>query len=309
MSLPIPDLPKVELRLLRYVIAVAEELHFTRASIRLHLATPSLSRQIRQLEETLGYALFERKTRSVALTRAGTAFVVEARRALAYAQRAVEAGAVANTTTTEVIRIGYTPLLDATLLRQIRDVLTREVDSINVQFQSSYSSVQIDQVSTGHLDAGLVVLPIEQGDLQITELFSDPLIAAIPEGSALATAPMPSIEDFAKQPIVWFSNCTNPHLHRHFVTMCQEAGFTPHITQEVSTVIEMLDLVSAGIGIGFVKSSLPRRLHPEGIAFRSIDPLSLSLDIGIAYSGDSLTDGLRSLLAILLHISHSDRDR
>jgi DNA-binding transcriptional LysR family regulator len=89
-------LPSLELRLFRYVIAVAEELNFTRAAARLHLAAPSLSRQIRQLEDALGYTLFEPTTRATTLTPAGAAFVTEAKRALACAQRAVEAGVAAS---------------------------------------------------------------------------------------------------------------------------------------------------------------------------------------------------------------------
>lgn len=265
-----PPLLSLELRLLRYVIAVAEELHFTRASQRLHLATPSLSKQIKQLEEALGYSLFERRTREVALTSAGAAFVVEARRALMYAQRAVEAGAAANASNVGVCRIGYTPLLDTTLLPQIREAFAQTMGGAALLFQSTYSMVQVDQILNGQLQAGLVVLPIASNELRVDTVFRYRLIAAIPEASDLAERSILHPADIAGKPIIWFGRPTNSHLYQHFVDLCREAGFIPNIAHEVSTVIEMLDAVSAGAGIGFVKDSIQTRLHPEGIAFREL---------------------------------------
>ena len=256
-----PLLLSLELRLLRYVIAVAEELHFTRASQRLHVATPSLSKQIRQLEQVLGYSLFERRTREVVLTAAGAAFVAEARRALMYAQRAIEAGAAANACKTGVLRIGYTPLLDAALLQKIREYFVQSADEAALLFQSTYSTSQIDQILSGHLHAGLVALPIAHSELRTDSVFRDRLVAAVPAGSDLAKRTMLGAAEIAIQPIVWFGRLTNLHLYQHLVQSCQQAGFTPNIAYEVSTIMEMLDLVSAGAGVGFAKESVRTRSH------------------------------------------------
>ena len=301
-----PPLPSLELRLLRYAIAVAEELHFTRASQRLHLATPSLSKQIRQLEQAIGYSLFERRTREVVLTSAGAAFVAEARRALMYVQRAVEAGAAASAGNAGVYRIGYTPLLDATLLPRIRQCFAEVVVDTALFFQSTYSTAQIDQILTGRLQAGLVVLPIGSSELRADSVFRHRLIAAVPEHSDLAEQPILHPEDIAKQPIIWFGRLTNSYLYQHFVESCQRAGFTPNIVHEVSTVIEMLDAVSAGVGIGFVKDSVHTRLHPEGIVFREITAPGLSIEIAMAYRDEGRSTSLNALLRVLKQLSAVD---
>lgn len=293
----------LELRLLRYVIAVAEELHFTRASMRLHLATPSLSKQIRQLEQSLGYALFERRTREVVLTPAGAAFVSEARRALVHAQRAVEAGAAANTRNAGVVQIGYTPLLDTALLPQIRESFTQAIADATLLFQSTYSTAQMDQILSGRLQAGLVVLPIAPGELRTSSVFHERLIAAVPEKSGVATHTAIHAEDLAEQPIIWFGKLTNPILYQYFVESCHRAGFTPSIIQEVSTVMEMLDLVSVGAGIGFAKESLKARLHMEGIAFRELAAPELSVEIGVAYRDGDSSESLLALLHVLAQLS------
>jgi len=306
MTSRISVLPNVELRLLRYVIAVAEELHFTRASERLHLATPSLSRQIRQLENVLGYALFERTTRAIALTPAGVAFVSEARRALAYTQRAIDAGAAAaNDGGTNVVRVGYTPLIDTCQLQSIRELFIKAGNDATLVFQIAYSSAQVEQISSGYLDFGFVVLPIVSSVLRTAPLFRDRLVAAVPEGSALAAYQVLNAEHIAEEPVVWFGRLINSNLYQRFIESCRYAGFTPRVVREVSTVLEMLETVAAGAGVGFVKDTVPSRFRPEGIVFRELAAPGLSLEIGVVYRDEDCSEGLIALLQVLKHLSTS----
>ncbi|MCZ2075489.1 MAG: LysR family transcriptional regulator, partial [Bryobacterales bacterium] len=246
----------VELRLLRYAIAVAEDLHFTRASEKLHLATPSLSKQIRQLEQILGYALFERRTREVRLTPAGAAFVVEARQALAHVERAVARGAAASRGDADALPIGYTPLIDGVRLTQIWDLYAAANSSVPLQFHSTYTLPQIDRILNGHLRAGLVVLPLASEELRIESIFRNRLVAAVPENSALAKQTPIHPHQLAGERLIWFGKTTNPYLYNHLREWCQQAAFMPNIAYEVSTVGEILDLVAAGFGVSFVKASL-----------------------------------------------------
>ena len=298
-------LPGVELRLLRYVIAVAEELHFTKASMRLHLATPSLSRQIRQLEQVLGYTLFERKPRAVTLTPAGLAFVAEARHALFYARRAVEAGATIHAGESSVIRVGYTPLLCATLLAQIRHACAQFSAQLHLLFQSRYSITQIEQVLWGRLDAGLVVLPVAPTELHIDQLFQSRLVAAVPEDSPLAKNAVIGPAEIVEQPLVWFGKHVNPQLYQDFLQRCREAGFTPNIVHEATTVMEILDSVAAGIGISFVEDTVASRFCPRGIVFREIAVPSFVLHIGIAYRDGNCSASLLTFLRVLKELSGS----
>src|ERR1700689_433256 len=133
----------VELRLLRYVIAVAEELHFGRAAKRLHLSPPALSKQIKDLERDLGYALFERRTREVLLTPAGSAFVVEARQVLVRLERAVECGYAASRGDTGVLSIGYSPWFRPSLLLGLQAKFAERVPGTRLALYSAYSTTQI----------------------------------------------------------------------------------------------------------------------------------------------------------------------
>jgi DNA-binding transcriptional LysR family regulator len=237
------------------------------------------------------------------LTPAGAAFVSEARRAVMYAQRAVESGAAACAGGVGVIRIGYTPLLGTAPLPLIRQYFSEVIGEVPVLFQSAYSIAQIEQVLTGHLIAGLVVLPTASSELRIDRVFRDQLVVAVPENSDLATRAMLHSKDIADQPIIWFGQLTNPQLYRHFVESCQHAGFTPNIVCEVSTVLEMLDWVATGVGIGFVRDSVRTRLRPNGVAFRELVAPELCIEIGIAYRNDDCSERLLTLLRVLSRLS------
>ena len=152
--------PGVELRLYRYVAAIAEELNFTRASAKLHVAQPALSRQIKQLEDYLGTLLFERDRRGVRLTPAGEAFNAEARLTLFHAQRAVDGARAAKGQQKGPWKLGYTPLLDRRILAKVRQHLSVAHPTANIQLASSYTSEQADALMRGKLQAGLVILPI-----------------------------------------------------------------------------------------------------------------------------------------------------
>jgi DNA-binding transcriptional LysR family regulator len=134
----------VELRLLRYVIAVAEELHFGRAARRLHLSAPALSKQIKDLVHDLGYALFERRTREALLTPAGTAFAAEASQALLRVERAVEYGYAASRGDGGVLSFGYSPWFRPSILVALKTAFAERVPDTRLALHSAYSTTQIE---------------------------------------------------------------------------------------------------------------------------------------------------------------------
>src|SRR5580704_17982069 len=166
-----PMFPGVELRLYRYVAAIAEELNFTRASAKLHVAQPALSRQIRQLEDYLGTRLFDRDHRGVRLTPAGEAFTAEARLTLFHAQRAVEGARAAKGQHKGPWRLGYSPLLDRRILGKVRQHFSTAHPSADIQLASSYTSEQADALMRGKLQAGLVILPVREEGLACEPLY------------------------------------------------------------------------------------------------------------------------------------------
>jgi DNA-binding transcriptional LysR family regulator len=169
----------VELRLLRYVIAVAEELHFGRAARRLNLSAPALSKQIKDLEGVLGYLLFDRKTREVVLTAAGTAFIGEARRALVHAERAMEYGYAASRGDSGVLTIGYSPWFRPSLLFGLQSAFAERVPGTRLALQSAYSTIQIELLLKGTLQAGIIELPANGEGLEIHCVWHDALVIAL----------------------------------------------------------------------------------------------------------------------------------
>src|SRR6266571_856739 len=156
--------PGVELRLYRYVVALAEELNFTRAALRLHVAQPSLSKQIRELEDYLGAQVFERTKREVRLTTAGEAFAAEARLTLLHADRAVEAARAAKDQHKGPWSIGSSPLIDMRILSKARRHLSLEHPVADVRFVSAHTSELAVGLIRGTLQAGLIIVPVrEQG--------------------------------------------------------------------------------------------------------------------------------------------------
>lgn len=291
--------PYLELRLLRYAIAIAEELHFARAAERLHLSAPSLSKQIKQLEAVLGYELFERKTREVLLTPAGSAFVIEARQALVHAERAVECGEAASRGDTGVLSVGYTPWLDPSFLTAARSAFARLTSNTQMTFHSSSTIDQIDLLLKGSLQAGIVLLPVEAEGLRVHCVWREPLSLALADDHRLVGRQVVSFQDLAEEPMIWFARTINPALHDHLLRCCRKLGFMPTVAHEITSVSESLDLVAANVGVSFVKGSTAAGLSRKGVVFRELAAPGLAIDIGIAYRGDSRSQALKAFVRLL----------
>ena len=296
-----PSLAKryLELRLLRYVIAVAEELHFGRAAKHLNLSAPTLTKQIKDLERDLGYALFERRTREVILTPAGTAFVAEARHALARVDRAIERGYAASKGDTGVLLMGYTPWFRPSLLVALQSVFAERVSGTRLALHSVYSITQIELLLKGTLHAGIVELPAHEEGIETQCIWRDELVIALPENHPLAVRSEIDCQDLSNEAVIAFANSLNPGLHQHFLESYQRLGHVPRIVHEINTVSELLDLVGAGTGIGFVKRSIAERVRDPGVVFREVSGPRLFIDTGIAYRADNRSEALRALIQLL----------
>lgn len=192
----------MELRLYRYAAFLAEELNFTHAAEKLHVAQPALSRQIRQLENYLGIQLFERDNRGVRLTVAGEAFAAEARLALFHAERAVEVARAATGQHKGPWKLGYSPLIDLRMLTKIRQHLSVAHPAADVRLASAHTSEQADGLMRGKLQAGLVILPIREEGLTCQGLYRQSLVLALPEYHPLAGKTGIEITDLDNLPLV-----------------------------------------------------------------------------------------------------------
>jgi DNA-binding transcriptional LysR family regulator len=299
MNVPLFANRYVELRLLRYAIAVAEELHFGRAAKRLNLSAPALSKQIKDLEGSLGYILFDRKTREVLLTAAGAAFLTEARRALLHIEYAIDSGYAASRGDTGVLSIGYSPWFRPSLLVALQSTYADKMPGTKLTLHSAYSMTQIELLLKGELQAGIVELPAKGAGLEIDRVWHDELVVVLPENHPLASHSQIDRQDLANLPIIWIAKSLNPALHQCLLEFWQCSGYTPQIVCEINTTSELFDLVGAGAGIGFVKRSVAERIRELGVIFRELTGPKLFIDTGVAYRTDNKSAALRVLIQLL----------
>lgn len=279
----------MELRHLRYFIAVAEEGHITRAAERLGIQQPPLSQQIRALEHELQAQLLVRHPRGVSLTPAGEAFLKEARAILGRVEEARAAARRAGRGETGRLGLGFTssasfhPLVP----RVIRTFRERH-PLIALSLDESGTAELTDGLRHGRIDAAFVRSPIpETTGIVVYPLLQEPMIAALPAGHPLGgpeAAPLP-LAQLGSETFILYRRPLGPGLYDGIIAACDRAGFSPRVGQEAPRMLATLSLVAAGLGVTVVPASM-RRLHPDGIEYRDLDqtapiaPLNLACRSG-----------------------------
>lgn len=279
----------MELRHLRYFVAVAEAGHITRAAELLGIQQPPLSQQIRALETELEVQLLTRHARGVSLTPAGEAFLAEARGILAQVEAARAAARRAGRGEAGRIGIGFTssasfhPLVPR-VIRAFRDAFPL----VALTLDESGTAELTDALQHGRIDAAFVRSPIEAGaEIAVHALLQEPMLAALPAGHRLTAGEDASLPlaELAGETFILYRRPLGPGLYDGIIAACGRAGFSPRIGQEAPRMLATLSLVAAGLGVTLVPQSM-RRLHPEGIAYRALDgsgpiaPLNLACRAG-----------------------------
>lgn len=290
--------PGVELRLLRYVVVLAEELSFTRASARLRVAQPSLSKQIRNLEEYLGLKLFERTKREVRLTVAGEAFGAEARQAILHAEHAVGEARAANGRHKGPWTMAYSPLLDLRILSKVRRHLSASHPAAEISLVSAYTSEQEEGLLDGSLHAGLVILPIRHTRLTCEGFYREPLVLALPSRHPLAGKAEIEVTDLHDLALVSMRSDFEPRFGQDLNRIFGVTRTRPRIFHETSTQAEALELVSEN---GVAALTTPSAKYParEGIVFRKFVDEFLTVETGLVYLEKSASPILNSVRALL----------
>jgi DNA-binding transcriptional LysR family regulator len=216
-------------RLLRYFMAVAEELHFGRAAARLYISQPSLSNQIRGLEQMLGTDLFVRTSRQVELTAAGRALLEEAPVALAALERAVERTRLTGAGITGEIRLCYSPMANFEILREILTAIDREFPSLSVTPTELFSAEIPRRILAGEQDIGLLLFIEPMTGIRSELLRVEPAAAVLSKRHRLADADAISLSSLENETILLFPRELSPAHYDHYVDACEESGFHPHI--------------------------------------------------------------------------------
>ncbi|HEY9900380.1 MAG TPA: LysR substrate-binding domain-containing protein [Pantanalinema sp.] len=298
----------MELRHLRYFVAVAEELHFGKAAERLHMAQPPLSHQIRVLEEELGVTLFHRTNRRVQLSEAGGAFLDEVYRLFAQLDLAVRTARRANRGEIGRLRLGFVNSASYQLLPEICRAFRSEYPDVVLDLHEHTSDFRLETLEDGTLDVGLYRADAEHfrqqlpATLHMTTVSREPLAIVLPAGHRLAGQEAISVAALASEPFILSPQRVYPSYHDQIVRLCLALGFTPRIVQEPVMLTTIMSLVSAGIGVSIVPTSL-RQLAWSGVTFASIaDPDAVS-DMVAIWRRDDASPVLHAFLSILGRIA------
>jgi DNA-binding transcriptional LysR family regulator len=262
----------MELRHLRYFVAVAEELHFSRAAERLHVAQPAVSEQVRKLEEELGVRLLNRTKRTVSLTEAGAALLAEARRVLQQVDMARLATQQVRDRTASRLRIGYTPASLPTTVPKALQRLATSMASLETILEPGFGLALIAAVRDERLDAAIVSLPAPTAGFRTTQLGLERAVAALPVSHRHAVQPAIRLDQVAPERIVVLPREASRPFYDAVLAACHGAGLSPSVVETSGTCVEpALLAVASGAGIGLLPESVADRYSTPGVRFVPID--------------------------------------
>lgn len=275
----------LELRHLRYFVAVAEELHFGRAAQRLGMAQPPLSQQIQRLEQIIGAQLFERTSRRVQLTDAGNALLPDARRLLAGAEAALLAARRAGRGEQGELRVAFAATVMFLALPEIIRAFRDRFPGVHLDLREMPTGPQLTGIKAGEIDIGFVREPEPDAELEIVTVMREPLRIAVPKGHPLASRATISVRHLADEPFVLFPAELAPGLHAQVMALCRAAGFTPRVVEESRELYTSVSLVEAGIGVSILPASV-EKLGWRGVRYRAIPSASAETRIAAAWRKD-----------------------
>ena len=289
----------IELRHLRYFIAVAEELHFGRAAEKLYIAQPPLSQQIKQLETQIGVTLFSRTRRKVELTEAGVVFLEQARKTMAQAEYAVSAAQRAATGETGTLEIGF--VSSATyhdVIPNIVRVFRERHHGVTLALHELTSVEQVQALREGHIQVGFVRPPVGDDTLSLEFVLHETFVAALPSSHPLARTNIVPVAALAVDPFVMLPRNLNLSLYDQIVAICHQAGFSPRVAQEAVQLQTISSLVAAGIGVSLVPAAM-QNLRRSGVVYRPLEGVKARIEMAAAYRPDHESAVVRQFLNVV----------
>jgi DNA-binding transcriptional LysR family regulator len=289
----------MELRHLRYFVAVGEEQHYGRAASRLRVAQPALSRQIQDLEAEVGFKLFERLPRGVKLSAAGKVFLQDARRILQEVNEAAgRAGRVARGLS-GALRVGFAE--NASWHGVVPDSFRRfreQQPDAELQLQPAASLEQLEAIRSGRLDAGFVnFMPKSDPELDQLPVAIQHVELAAPKRHALTKLKKLHLRDLTDVPFIWFPRWANPAFYDRLMHRCYRGGLkSPLIVQEGLNEATILSLVSTGLGVGWVVGTARWR-SPESVVILPVVDLNMPLPLALAWRRDNASTLLANFIA------------
>lgn len=288
----------MELRHLRYFVALAEALNFGRAARRLAISQPPLSRQIRVLEDELGTPLFARTRRAVALTAAGSALLPDARRLLREADSLKESARHLATGETGIVALGFISVAAYNILPALVPEFRKRHPGLKLALQEGATDALLSALGQGEIDVGMVLPPVTDPRLAYRPLVNDRLMVALPVRARgrFPDGPL-SLAAIADEPFILFPRKAGPSLYDLIVGSCRRAGFSPRIDQEAIQMQTIVSLVAAGMGVALVPASL-RHLRRTGVEYRPLKDKTSPVEIGLVWGATDESPSVRAFVAL-----------
>lgn len=297
----------MEIRHIRYFVAVAEHLNVRLAAGRLHVTQPAVSRQIHDLEDELGVQLFDRTARGLRLTEPGHAFLADSRKVLAMVEQAKRHAKLIGQGLTGQLRIGMVESAgwDGLIPRAIGE-FQREAPAVSLQISPLATPRQIEALQADELDAGVMYAlePLPETYEAVSLARHDVILAVPADASPPPTATIRAAE-LNGQPFVLFQRSIYPAYYDRLLAACQRAGLTPRIVQEVGSEGAELTLVSAGIGIAIVNVANCGR-PPARVRFVQLADVSVPLPLSFVRLRSNTNPALQRFTEVLRRVSLHD---
>ena len=298
----------MELRQLRYFVAVAEELSFTRAAARLRTAQPSLSQQIRQLEKSVGAKLLDRSRQHVSLTHAGRIFLQQAKDILARVEHAGRLAKQAADGRAGELAVGTFPSADVRILPALRPLVAEHLPDLRLVLHSKYAVEPIAGLESGVLDVAFVRGPLDSDGLEAVELLRERLVIVLPSHHALArrkTIPVKSLDDL---PCITMERRLSPALHDAAANLYREARIRMHAVSRADNVLGHLKLVQEGLGFALLPDSISALL-PPGVTFRPLDcDPAPTVSVLVAWKAGNASKLVRELVELACRCGNLSKD-
>jgi DNA-binding transcriptional LysR family regulator len=298
----------MDVRSLQCFLAVAEELHFGRAATRLHMSQPPLSQQIQRLEASLGVRLFDRNKRSVKLTSAGAALVSEARLILKQIRNATEVVKRAEQGRMDHIRVGFvSSAILAGLGKVVQSLQTTDGDLVETWIEIG-SAEQVEALRQDRIDVGFAHTPLDYAGMKALPLMYLPLMVALPSTHPATARRLVRLTELEGEPFLIGPRDGSPGFYDQVHALCNEAGFTPQVTQQGRQVFSLLNLVGMRLGVALVPSPFQFVSMP-GVVVRSIEGPGRGIELSVLWNPKNESAGVKKVLASLReHVATSQRD-
>ena len=288
----------MELRQLRYFLAVAEEMNFSRAAERLQIAQPPLSRQIHQLEMELGVELFYRTKRQIQLTETGRVFLEEARQILERVDQGLVTVERANRGEIGQLVVGFEGSSTYDVIPVSLKVYRERFPNVDLAVYAMTTEEQFQALLDGRIQVGFMVSPLKNKHLTLDPILREPLVLALPESHPLATQSQVRVRDLEGESFIMFHRHRGCGLYDNAIAVCRQAGFSPRVIQEADEMQVILGFVAAELGIALLSASVQQFQRP-GVTYRALLPATPEVVLTLAWQHTNQSPVLQAFIQVV----------